>query len=326
VRRIVSGGQTGVDRAALDVAEALELDRGGWVPRGRRAEDGPIPDGYTGLIETESPNPAIRTERNVRDSDATLIVTLGEPTGGTLLTLQIARRLERPVLHVDLEVLAPGEAVARVRSWLAGIRPGTLNVAGPRESGRPGAYAAAAGLLTESLSPCSIRAVREDDAPAIVDLLNPIIEAGTFTVLDRPVTVEDQLEFIRSLPPRSVYHVAVATGGAVAGIQDVLPHGPHKALAHVGEISTFVALERGGAGVGRTLTAATVRAARALGYRKLLATIRADNPGAVSFYEGRGFRRVALLRAHALVGGRFLDEVVAERTLAGGSPVPEGTP
>ena len=80
--RIVSGGQTGVDRAALDVGVECGLQIGGWVPRGRLAEDGTIPRRYTGLREADSTDPAIRTALNVRDSDATLIVSHGPPLAG----------------------------------------------------------------------------------------------------------------------------------------------------------------------------------------------------------------------------------------------------
>lgn len=85
VRRIVSGGQTGVDRAALDVAMQLSIEHGGWCPRGRLAEDGTIPSRYD-LRETRSAKYHVRTERNVVDSDATLILYRKSLTGGTLLT------------------------------------------------------------------------------------------------------------------------------------------------------------------------------------------------------------------------------------------------
>lgn len=141
--RIVSGGQTGVDRAALDAALALGIPCGGWCPRGRRAEDGVIPGRYP-LLETPSGDYRARTECNVRDSDATLIVAAGRLSGGTAHTLRSARRQGRPWLVVDLE----GEPDPRaVRDWLreAGVR--TLNVAGPRESQRPGIQARARALL-----------------------------------------------------------------------------------------------------------------------------------------------------------------------------------
>ena len=134
---VVSGGQTGADRAALDVALECGLEIGGWVPRGRLAEDGPIAARYTGLRETESADPAVRTARNVRDSDATLILSHGPLTGGSLFTMQTAGKLGRPALHVDLTGKSDAAAAAEIRAWLMTVRPNILNVAGPRASGDP---------------------------------------------------------------------------------------------------------------------------------------------------------------------------------------------
>jgi len=100
---IVSGGQTGVDRAALDAALALGLALGGWCPLGRRAEDGPIPRAYL-LQETPTQDYAQRTEWNVRDSDATLILFRGRLTGGSARTAEHAARFERPLLTLDLDL------------------------------------------------------------------------------------------------------------------------------------------------------------------------------------------------------------------------------
>jgi hypothetical protein len=130
VLRIVSGGQTGVDRAALDAAMLLGLDTGGWCPRDRRSEDGPIDSRYP-LRETPDLAYAQRTEWNVRDSDATLILCRGEPRGGTARTADLARRYGRPLLVVDLDAGAgPGPAL----DWLHAHAIRVLNVAGPRES------------------------------------------------------------------------------------------------------------------------------------------------------------------------------------------------
>lgn len=134
-QKIVSGGQTGVDRAGLDVAIALGIEHGGWCPAGRRAEDGSIPSRYS-LDETDSPEYPVRTEQNVIDSDATLILYRGRLMGGTKLTLAICARLERPHLLVRLE----RDAIERVQRWLSAEKPHTLNVAGPRESSSPGIY------------------------------------------------------------------------------------------------------------------------------------------------------------------------------------------
>lgn len=140
---IVSGGQTGVDRAALDAAPALGHACRGWCPKGRRAEDGPLAARYP-LQETPSTEYGQRTEWNVRDSDGTLILTVGAPAGGTAETAAIARRLGRPCLILDLE--RPPRADA-VQQWIRRHKILTLNVAGPRESKSPGIYAAASAFL-----------------------------------------------------------------------------------------------------------------------------------------------------------------------------------
>jgi hypothetical protein len=127
---IVSGGQTGVDRAALDAGLLLGIPHGGWCPRGRLAEDDTIPGHYR-LTETASSDYAVRTEQNVLDSDATLILCRGEPTGGTDLTVRLAQRHGKPCLIVDPRREA---SVAETIAWLALHRPRRLNVAGPRES------------------------------------------------------------------------------------------------------------------------------------------------------------------------------------------------
>jgi hypothetical protein len=133
---IVSGGQTGVDRAALDVALELGIPCGGWCPRGRKAEDGRIARRYP-LRETPSARYAQRTRWNVRDSDGTLILTMGELTGGTALTFKVAQSIGRPAFVVDL---SHGRAVVPVRKWIRKHDIGVLNIAGPRESTRTGVY------------------------------------------------------------------------------------------------------------------------------------------------------------------------------------------
>ena len=147
VEKIISGGQTGVDRAALDVARALGIPCGGWCPKGRRAEDGRISDDYP-LTESDSAAYSDRTKRNVRDSDATLILTRGQLRGGTLLTQRTAARLGRPCLAVDLN--NPG-APAAARGWLIAHAIRVLNVAGPRESQSAGIADLVARLLRELL-------------------------------------------------------------------------------------------------------------------------------------------------------------------------------
>ena len=153
VDKIVSGGQTGADRAALEVAEELGLATGGWVPRGRRAEDGPIPERYAGLRETDSPSYERRTELNVRDSDATLVLAFGPPSGGSALTASLARSMGRPLLCLDLERLTLEEARTSLAEWLAEFRPRVLNVAGPRLSKEPRIAEATSEILRGTLRP-----------------------------------------------------------------------------------------------------------------------------------------------------------------------------
>ena len=149
LKKVVSGGQTGVDRAALDVALVLGIPVGGWCPRGRRALDGPLPERYP-LEETPSADYPQRTEWNVRDSDGTLILHRGPLSGGTRYTVEMASQHDRPLLQVDLD--SPAEPATLWR-WLAEKRIGILNVAGPREENAPGIYLQAKAYLLSILTP-----------------------------------------------------------------------------------------------------------------------------------------------------------------------------
>jgi Circularly permutated YpsA SLOG family len=148
----VSGGQTGVDRAALDAARAAGIAYGGWCPRGGWAEDHATAPGirsrYPDLRETPSSDPAQRTALNVRDSDATLIVTRARPevdSPGTKLTVDASVRFGKPFLSIDLAVEANPELILKlIRTLPDGS---ILNVAGPRESEAVGIYDQALALL-----------------------------------------------------------------------------------------------------------------------------------------------------------------------------------
>ncbi len=155
-RVVVSGGQSGVDRAALDVARRLGLASAGWCPRGRWAEDGPIDPAYP-LAETPSARPIQRTLWNLRDSDATLVLLWGPARGGTLATLRHARLLGRPCRVVNLA--APTSPIATGR-WIAARRIARLNVAGPRASEAPGIHARASDFLLRLLARCPPAASR----------------------------------------------------------------------------------------------------------------------------------------------------------------------
>ncbi|MBI3551067.1 MAG: putative molybdenum carrier protein [Elusimicrobia bacterium] len=134
IKKVVSGGQTGVDRAALDVALELGIPCGGWCPKGRLAEDGVIPEKYP-LKETPLSDYAQRTEWNVRDSDGTLVLVIGRPSGGTALTIALARKHRKPCIAFDLR--NPKPDLRTVMSWIAFHKIRVLNVAGPRKSSAP---------------------------------------------------------------------------------------------------------------------------------------------------------------------------------------------
>ncbi len=152
IEKIVSGGQTGVDRAALEVGMELGIRTGGWIPRGRRAEDGRVPDRYEGLVETHSEAYGCRTERNVRDSDATVIFTSGELMGGAALTAGLAPSSKKPLLTLDLGSSTEEAAVIRLEAWLVETQARVLNVAGPRASEAPEVAAATARVLRAALA------------------------------------------------------------------------------------------------------------------------------------------------------------------------------
>jgi hypothetical protein len=149
--KIISGGQTGVDRAALDVAMKHRVDCGGWCPAGRLDELGKIPDGYP-VQELEKGSFAERTMRNVSDSDGTVIVYRNELGGGTEFTLECCKQLNRPHLLIDAAQLSPEEASRRIAEFVGEHHIETLNIAGPRQSEWPEGYQYAAQALEEFLA------------------------------------------------------------------------------------------------------------------------------------------------------------------------------
>ena len=134
--KIVSGGQTGVDRGALDAALAAGVPCGGWCPAGRRAEDGPIAARYP-LHEMTSAHYSARTRQNVIDSDGTLVITYGDAEGGTARTLELCHELDKSCLCIDAECHSPAQAATKIARFIVDHRIVTLNVAGPRASKQP---------------------------------------------------------------------------------------------------------------------------------------------------------------------------------------------
>ncbi len=139
LKKIISGGQTGADRAALDVALKFNVEHGGWVPEGRKTEDGTLPLKYR-LQEMESPDYRERTRQNIRDSHGTLILSYGELTGGSKLTQSFAKVIGKPNCTIDLLNNDAFESAIISKSFVLENQLEVLNVAGPRLSNFPGIY------------------------------------------------------------------------------------------------------------------------------------------------------------------------------------------
>jgi hypothetical protein len=150
LQKIVSGGQTGVDRAGLDAAMEAGITVGGYCPKGRLSENGTVPDCYP-LIELTIGGYKARTEKNVIESDGTLILNIGKLTGGTKLTVEYAKKNGKPFLVVQLDEEPKPETV---KQWLSNNDILNLNVAGPRESKLPGGiYQQAVSFFRAVLTP-----------------------------------------------------------------------------------------------------------------------------------------------------------------------------
>ncbi|MEE4258592.1 MAG: putative molybdenum carrier protein [Bacteroidales bacterium] len=144
---IISGGQSGVDRAALDFAQKNKVNSGGWCPKGRKAEDGTIDEKYP-LDETTDSSYENRTKFNVRDSDGTLILFITPMDAGTRLTFKLAQEMNKPVLVIDLSENKDARH-HKVHNWIHFNHLEILNIAGPRESNSPGIYAETMEFLEE---------------------------------------------------------------------------------------------------------------------------------------------------------------------------------
>jgi hypothetical protein len=156
IKKIISGGQTGADQAALDAAIKWNIPHGGWVPSGRLTEAGRLPDIYKMKEMPTDSNPA-RTEQNVIDSDGTLIISHGPLTEGSKHTKEIAFKRGKPYLHIDLNKINLSIAARQVYDWIIKSEIETLNVAGPRASSDPSIYQAVMHLMTVILIMDSIK-------------------------------------------------------------------------------------------------------------------------------------------------------------------------
>jgi len=139
LKKIISGGQTGADRAALDVAIKFNFEHGGWIPKGRRTEEGPLPVKYQ-LKEMDTNDYRERTKQNIVDSHGTVIISRGNLTGGSKLTQSFAIVIGRPICYIDLLIAEEFEASIILKSFIMENNIQILNVAGPRLSHHPGIY------------------------------------------------------------------------------------------------------------------------------------------------------------------------------------------
>jgi L-amino acid N-acyltransferase YncA len=162
-----------------------------------------------------------------------------------------------------------------------------------------------------------VRDVVPADAQAVVEILNPIIEARTHTVFDAPFSIDAEYDYIVRFPSRGVWKVALRqSDGRVVGFQVLEPFGTYtKAFDHVGTLGTYVDLQLRRSGIAKVLFAATFEAARRTGYEKIFTFVRADNPAALATYQAHGFVVVGTARKHAKIDGRYIDEILIEKGL-----------
>jgi hypothetical protein len=184
IKKIISGAQTGADRAALDVARRLDIPHGGWIPKGRLAEDGPISKKYN-LQEMPTASYPKRTEQNVIDSDGTLILSHDELTGGSLYSEKCAEKHNHPCLHVDLNKLPADEAVPLIVSWIFRENIEVLNVAGSRASKDPKIYEKTYQIINHVYWLCQVKS------------------GATKITMDQPKTVDEAVDQIIAEMPLS---------------------------------------------------------------------------------------------------------------------------
>ncbi|CAV18776.1 GNAT family N-acetyltransferase [Vibrio atlanticus] len=163
----------------------------------------------------------------------------------------------------------------------------------------------------------TIREVAVEDAQGIIDVLNPIIIEARYTILDQTFTVDEEKAFIESFPKRGVFNVAVnETTNQLLGFQNVEPFATYtKAFDHVGIIGTYVDANSRGLGVAKQLFDYTFKSAKAKGYEKLFAYVRADNERALAVYLKQGFEIVGTAKKHGKIGDQYFDEILIEKFL-----------
>jgi len=187
IRKIVSGGQTGADQAALDAAITLGIPHGGWIPKGRLTEKGTLPDKYK-LTEMPDTSYASRTEQNVIDSNGTIIISHGPLSEGSEYTRQMAIKHHRPWLHIDLDQTPAFKSATLISSWIDKNNIEILNVAGPRASKDSQIYSAVLKLI-ESVHYLQLLKTSRPEAGAVKNSV-----PGAFNRL--PQTVREAVEML----------------------------------------------------------------------------------------------------------------------------------
>ena len=175
IKKIISVGQSGAARAALDFAIAQGIPHGGWIPRGRITEKGPLPEKYR-LQEMPTDSYPKRTEQNVMDSDGTLIIARGKLTGGVDYARQMTLKHKKQLLGVDLGQIDLYRAASLVASWIKMRRIATLNVAGPRASKDPQIYSGVINILERAIQILKDEENRSDTKPQQPETVNNAVE------------------------------------------------------------------------------------------------------------------------------------------------------
>jgi L-amino acid N-acyltransferase YncA len=163
----------------------------------------------------------------------------------------------------------------------------------------------------------SVRDAEPADAEALVRILNPIIEARVYTAFDTPFSIEAERDYLLNFPPRGIWKVAIRRSDQrLVGFQIMEPFATYTtAFDHVGTLGTYVDLELRRQGVARSLFQATFDTAQQKGYEKIFTFVRADNPAALQTYLGQGFLVIGTARRHARIDGRYIDEILIEKSL-----------
>jgi hypothetical protein len=202
----ISGGQTGADRAALDVALKFNLPHGGWLPRGRKTESGPLPGIYH-LKEMATGDYPARTRQNILDSQGTVIFSHGPLTGGSRLTKVLAQDLGKPHCHLDLTYMDRFEAALHVHAFIWENNLECLNVAGPRASHDPGIYEAVRAVLETVLYLLFLNSSQEAGFKALLPpepwhAGSPGNQKDAITLLDRYLPLKCRIFIARLAPSR----------------------------------------------------------------------------------------------------------------------------